>query len=1370
MSTYLGRSINECGDIKKCMLVKDAEGNYTQYTSYVPKSIRAVFKNDRLIWPKVSKFKFWISLDPNATKKDYSNIIIHVKAGWQKNPTDKPTSEPHPITVYVKSSYRSGRVKCPYYVTTPSDWVTIENTTDKEATINPDEQEIPNNVPYDSKFTVYIKNNTHTLDRTTFLTIYQVDPLTGLPTNMGGDQDEAMHITVIQDGDEQFSIAEFSDNTTNVIWYKDSNFSVPCTVYGDNKGNGASTTNGYTKLYCVVTGKSFMWSGTTKTVYFGENGEYLNSSSFISEFAENVFNVSYHGSGKWAATIKWKDNIPSQSTKKITISNKSISPNDTINYSGGTITISFDLNVSGMALSRNMPVTLQIPSSEKWIGNARLEGTLFCWQNEGQVSIPIVNANPTITPDINAKKWVTSNSSIISNSNTYRQSFKISPTPVKSKSYIENEEIYEGKEKITYIKSTTTSITLAFKIWRNDETYEERKCTFTIAYSGISSPLVLTQKATSIGESYEVTKYNYPEILKNNEIKVALNGIDAAFITSISQVYVKASKWRVDIGLKENGHKTIEPCIKNILLDKSFIESSNQNLNLQFEIVSGEVNSERRFQTLSITCPRIYLDDKTTLIQQGTGDAVHTKYHDNELCTIGIVEDGTQVTINKANENHKYAVTLNIKENLNKEEGTAYKKPTRIANWSLGILNNDITSVLYVQIKGYSAYKGKQRTINISIQTNICKEIGKTSIVQYGKDVVIDKSKEIDCNTLKYSDFKLINDSQASISKENIPKYTDNGWYAVTLNVKENTDITSYEKCVTIGNTNFSNQYHKEDSKENNYEYKVTEYIDDTYIPFYAWWKQTGQIVSRHATMEISDIKDTLSLVWPEVPYTGNHVRNGKYERDWKYEQNTGKDWFYPDTSNTSFIATKNITTKERTAKITFSFYNNDGTNKVDGIKDTTITFIQNPLKSIDELGYVFKRENEEPIIIYETDGNLDTPIINIISHDRYWNACDIEPIDNINGIVIKRTLISSYGVRLTIVPSDHLYNTQYKEWNVILKQKTPDGKTYTGKTISLNIQQAGYSFNVKVNNSSSAKLDTTSGVTELSITSFVSTKLGTMPVDTIINQSDYSWLSISFGSRSNTTVTYYCKAVNINDDVKNLKTIVSVRQQNTNNYNYVYLYNKNRRASELDESWVDLYNGNELVEKSFWSVYDEEKLSIENHVKIWDSTNSSADPSWVMSSIENDEEKSYKITIKTNSVLDGLVPMTDVIRINNGIWGIGSFRVTKHAFKFYTTSESETECIMYVSSHAGKLWSMYYVTSLMDSQDIDFDFKMNANGISIKKSGSAIILIPYNDNDGNVMNTNYEATITQKNSNQVIHVKIYQITHEYENQFEYIG
>ena len=37
-------------------------------------------------------------------------------------------------------------------------------------------------------------------------------------------------------------------------------------------------------------------------------------------------------------------------------------------------------------------------------------------------------------------------------------------------------------------------------------------------------------------------------------------------------------------------------------------------------------------------------------------------------------------------------------------------------------------------------------------------------------------------------------------------------------------------------------------------------------------------------------------------------------------------------------------------------------------------------------------------------------------------------------------------------------------------------------------------------------------------------------------------------------------------------------------------------------------------------------------------------------------------------------------------------------------------------------------------------------------------------------MNTNYEATITQKNSNQVIHVKIYQITHEYENQFEYIG
>lgn len=1366
MSTYLGRSINECGDIKKCMLVKDAEGNYTQYTSYVPKSIRAVFKNDRLIWPKVSKFKFWISLDPTATKKDYSNIIIHVKAGWQKNPTDKPTSEPHPITVYVKSSYRSGRVKCPYYVTTPSDWVTIENTTDKEATINPYEQEIPDNVPYDSKFTVYIKNNIHSLDRTTFLTIYQVDPLTGLPTDMGGDQDEAMHITVIQDGDEQFSNAEFSDNVANVTWYEDSNFNVPCIVYGDNKGNGASTTNGYTKLYCIVTGKSFMWSGTTKTVYFGENGEYLDSSSFISEFAENVFNVSYYGSGKWTATIKWKDNLPSQSARKITISNKSLSPSDTINYSGGTVTVSFDLNVTGIASARNMPVTLQIPSSEKWLGNARLEGTLSCWQNEGQVSIPIIDANPTITPDINAKKWVTSNSPIISNSNNYSQSFKISPTPVKSKSYIESEEIYEGKEKVTYIKSTTTSITLAFKIWRNDETYEERKCTFTIAYSGISSPLVLTQKATSIGESYEVTKYNYPEILKNNEIKVALNGIDAAFITSISQVYIKASKWRVDIGLKENGHKTIEPCIKNILLDKSFLESSNQNLNLQFEIISGEVNSERRFQTLSITCTRIYLDDETTLIQQGTGDAVPTKYHDNELCTIGIVEDGTQVTINKANEKHKYVVTLNIKENLNKEEGTAYKKPTRIANWSLGILNNDITSILYVQIKGYPAYKGKQRTINISIQANICREIEKTSIVQYGKDVVLDKTKEIDCNTLGYSDFKLINNSEASINTENMPKYTDNGWYAITLNVKENTIPDSYEKCVTIGNTNFPKPL---TPNIDDYNYKVTEYINDTYIPFYAWWKQTGHMIKREATMKISDINDTLSLIWPEVPYTGNQARNGKYDRDWKYVQNTGHDWFYPDTSNTSFIATKNGTTKERTAKITFSFYNNDGTNKVANINDTTITFVQNPLKSIDELGYVFERENDEPVIIYENDGNIDITIINIISHDRYWNVCDIEPIDNIDGITIKRTLIDSYGIKLTIVPSNHIYSNNYKEWNLTLKQKTPNGKGYTGKTILLNIQQAGYSFDVKVENSSSAYLDTTSGVASLSIVSFVTTRLGTRPVDAIINQNDYSWLSISFNSRTNTTATYSCKAVNINDDVKNMKTIVSVRQQNTNIYKYVYLYNKNRRATELDESWIDLYSDEESHEKSFWSIYNERVIPLSSHVKKWDSTNSSTDPSWVMSSIENDEEKSYKITIKTNSVLDGLVPMTDVIRINNGIWGIGSFRVTKHAFKFYTTSESETECIMYVSSHAGKLWSMYYVTSTMDSEDIDFDFVMNSNGINVTKSGNSITLLPYNDNDGNVMNTNYEATITQKKSNQIIHVKIYQITHEYENQFEYI-
>lgn len=1366
MSTYLGRSINECGDIKKCMLSKDAEGNYTQYTNYVPKSIRAVFKDNKLIWPRVSKFKFWISLDPTATKKDYSNIIIHVKAGWQKNPTDKPTSDPHPITVYVKSSYRSGRVKCPYYVTTPSDWVTIENKTDKEATINPDEQEIPKNVPYDSKFTIYIKNNTHTLDRTTFLTIYQVDPLTGLPTDMGGDQDEAMHITIIQDGDEQFSGAEFSDGIADVTWYKDNNYNVPCSEYGDNKGNGADTINGYTKVYCIVTGKSFMWSGTTKTVYFGENGEYLDINSFVSDYAENVYDVNYYGTGKWTATIKWKDNLPSESARKITISNKSISPSDTINYSGGTVTVSFDLNFIGIADARKMPVTLQIPLSNTWLGNARIEGTLSCWQNEGQVTIPIYNANPTITPDIAAKEWVKNTNTLYAIKNNYRQSFRISSSPMKSKAYIEDEQILENNVPINYIKPTSTDIILAFKILMNDETYEKRTCTFTISYSNISTPIQLVQKGLEAGTYYEITNYTNPEILNNAEIKIAKKGTDYNFINSISKVYYQYSKWRCNINVKKNSHIVIDPAITSISVIPSTIssnhhDSTNEPVVLKFQITSGEVNSERRSQILSITCPRIYLDEETTLIQQGTGDALPTRYHDNEKCTIGIIEDGTQQTINNASTNHFYELKLNIKENIDKETGSAYQKPTRIANYSLGILNNDITSILYVQVKGYPAYKGKQRNVNISIQSNICKELGKAKLTQYGNDVVLDKRNEINCKTLEYSDFKLLNNSQAKVSTETLPKYTDDGWYEVLLNVNENTVPTKYEKCVTIGNTNIS---------QDNYEYKVTEYLEDSTIPFSAYWKQSGTMISRSARMQISDIGNIIDLNWPEVPYTGDLSRKSKINSDWKYLQNSGTDWLTSNNSNKYFIAKKNGTTNKRIAEVVFSFYKDNGNTKIPEINDCVITFNQNPLKSIQELGYVFERENNEQITIYETDGKIDTCIVNVISHDRYWNVCDIEITGNVDNLTLKRSLIDSYGVKLTIIPTNHLTTQSYNEWNVILKQKTPDDKSYTEKTITLNIIQAGYSFDVKVNNSDKAYLDTASACPVLSVISSITTKSGTVPIETSINQSDYSWLSISFASKTNTTTNYICKAVNINNDVNNIRTIVSVKQQDTNRYKYVYLYNRNWRKTELDESWVDLYTGTESIEKSFWSVYNEKKLPIGNQVKIWDSTNSSTDPSWVISSIEDDVEKSYKIVLKTTSVLDGLVPITDVIRINNGVYGIGSFRVTKHAFKLYTTSESETECIMYVSSYAGKLWSMYYVTSTMDSEDIGFDFVMDKGGINVKKSGTAITLIPYNDNDDNIMKTIYSGTITQQKSNQILKVKIYQITHEYEDSFEYIG
>lgn len=1351
MSTYLGKSINEVGDIRRNKYVYD-EANKTYTYSSIP--IKAVFKNFRLIWPIVSKFKFWVSQDPEDMEyKYYAHHTIHVKAGWKKTEGSKPTSEPHPITIYVRSCSRSGRLKYPFHVDSLNDWVTIENTTDTSADIDPNEQEIPKDAKYDGYFTIYIKNNTHRTERGTRVRVYQIDPSTGLPTR----NDDLVYIEIIQDGDEQYSGADFSNGVVAATWYTDSNFNVLCNAYGDNLGNGAEMTNGETDVYVQITGQSWMWSGTTQPVYFGNNGEYLTPSSFISSnYLYNAYDITYLGYGRWKATLKWYQNEATDASKKNTISNLQISPTNEVNWTSHTVTVSFDLNVTGMSYARKMPVTLQIPSSSEWTGNGTLENSVYCWQNGGEVNTPITGANPSITPDIAANnKWVKrSSQGMTSDGNTYKETFNVSASELVTKSHIEDEKLIKNRKQVYYIGATDTDITLAFKVLYNNEVYEERVCTFTVKYLETTEKINLTQKGEDVGNYYKITRYTNPEILTDKLMKIALTTTEDVFITSMSEVYYNQDYWRVDLKIAENPKKVIDPAIKitdvpQYLTSDIHNNTSNQ-VYIQWQVVSGEVNSEARENILSVVCTSIKLDDEVDLIQQGTADAVATIYHDTEKCTLVNKQDNKTWTNSSADTStHTYKSALIVDENNECESVVALTMPTKIVNWNQDVLNNDITSTVYIQVSGYPAHKGIDRYVEITISTPICKKAADTSILQEKKEYVLEKDNEVWCEDLTKDDFTILDGSEAEYNKFNPIQYNGNGWYALLLDVKKNTTPTSYTHHIIVNTS---------DMIDTGYSYNVHEYLSDTRIPLSAWWSTTGSLIERKAVINVAKIDD-INLDWPEVPYTGEAFSHATYDTDWKLEQTEGWSWASYDTKNHTIVISKNKTLEKRTATLEFTFW--DGETQI--LQTYVVSIVQDPMQSIEDLGYVIKTNNEK-VILYEVDGTVDTQNILIESHDGEWSACDVT-IEGGDGLTIKKYMIENYGVMLKISTTSHLYNTAHKMWTLTINQLSTDAGSYTGKKTTVKVCQASYKLSaILTGYGDTVSLDSTSKPVSLSVMSVVETDTQSIWTPVTVEADDYSWLEIGKETKSTGVLkTYSCTVTHINDSSSTLSAVVTISQNATGQSRQVVISNKNWQASEFDESWIELYYPT-TIEKNFWSVVDNTTLPLNKQVKIWDKNG--GDPTWVTTSIEKDAKKSYKLVLKNNSILEGTIPQTDVIRINNTVYGIGSCRVTKHAFEWSCSSEEKDGVVIYVSATAYNLWSMYYVKSTMDGLDVDFELVGVPTGVKVTKSGGSLQVLPLLNNNSSYRKK-YSMTLKQSMSGQTMQITIYQLSKEEEEKYQ---
>lgn len=1371
---FKGSISDEIGNILARSTVFNKDGS--SYLSPSPLEIRGVFKRDKMIWPSAHKYKFWAKIEESQVAIDpgtQNRIVLQVKAGADAKTVGGLPGGPIDVDIFLRScswhALANGVVKYAVRVESLSSWCTIDDDSTTSKIVSPIDGKVEN-TKADAKFSLHIQPNYGSERRTTRIRMYQLKEDTD--TSIALINGSVIYIDVMQEGDVMVSIADYSN--AQLTLYTNSNYS---TIY--NKDNAkqfaAEAEDNVSELYFRISGSIHMQSGLQNKIWFGQNGESLTSSSITftdSSSIASMYDVSC-ANGYCSAKVKWNTNMPSASVMKEVMRDFAVTPSS-FSHFGGYCEVSFYLMKIGTSVERSTQFTISIPNSDQWIGSCKLTGPeCVIWQKGDTVTVPVTDANPTIDVNEDTKKYVTeyADSSVKVNG-LYGKTFLLAKQTPVVYSHIEDVQLYiidqlAYQESVPYIGG---DIRLRFKIYTNDSTYLERSFVVTAKHNDLVQTKTVVQEASADSEDVEVTASNYPNVASNLLISNIIADPYVVFLSDFSKPRYLSSKWQVTATAAPNlCHKLDKMIVVSPIYDTVSSDSHNASnkFGIDVTVQGGEVNSEMRYDGVKIVCDSIKLDDQIDVSQSASGDAQATTYFD----TLGVVIENTtdklSCTVDKADTStHIYHGWLVCKENNDKVPGTATTIPYEVTSWSLGTVANDLTSVVFIQVKGYPGAKGQERKIEIkvSVKDNSCNPV-ITSAIQEGKDLVIDYNSASWVSDLDLSAFTMREWSQATLLQLQTPIYMSEGWYCVPVKIDDNTSATSVSFSFYIGN---------QDMREEKYVYTIPEYNTNNILtPISGSWTQRGEYVTRTATLSVKNIKD-LDLEWTQVPYNGNKSVNSIPGKDYELKieddiDENGNDWLDLDMSETHLVAAKNMTTKKRTATVSIR-YKNGSTLLSDWI---SASVTQDCMLSSDELGYKLVASPTE-VIIDEVEGTLTQPFSLIDSIDyegtiqRITTSCYPADLD----CGWSTTSTGQYKMLFT---SKVKLRTGPKEWTVTVSQRdNSQNAVLTGKTVNIKVKQPSYQF--------LASIDGKDGVTMSSgdTKSLIVRSLKTWPDGTTeevpftIAQSEYGWLSVSENSVAGNYHTYNCNVFYINKGDTNRSVKLTLKQSSTNEIITITVTEPNWRESNFNESAIDIYydkiDANAwMCKKQFWSVINQKNSSVADIRVRWDSGTT---PSWVTCKIvepTNKNNGNLCAEFTTTGILEGTVPLTDVVKIDNGMYGIGSCRVTKHAFIFNVGFEKDAEGtnVIYVSATATKVWSMYYVDSRMDNWQCEYTCTSDDRKCTIKVSGNALEVFANYSNTSNTRKV-YSATIQQKYSLQKKKIAIIQLTKEEEAEYDF--
>lgn len=1282
------------------------------------KDINAVFWKNMMIWPRDSKYLFWSSNNKNhdfiSIDSDFDRNGIHVSAAS------------HVVTIYVRSCVKYWHGRYPFKVVPYQNWVTAPNIVYpigwniKTATKH----------EYDALFDLNISGNVSTSSsRTTYVSLWQIDSKDEqIDTSASKYSGKQIVIKIVQDKDEEDPNARPSYANAIITWYKDETFSDEVKEYGTENNpyvdvNGKSIT-----LYCNITGTVKMMSGNIARCFYGDHyGDVITANELNADNnAMSLESSEYLGDGNWKINLKMKSNVPTSANYTNVIRDLALS-SSIVDHTGDIVTMTWKVFNEANTLTRY--------SNIGFLLGRTYTSTIKVWQQGGLVSNQVTNVTCATGVSKEVAKWISiSNPQINSATSSYYAKVTVNPQTATEKMYVENISTSYDDD---IIPATDTLFQIMFMVFKKTGYYAGRKGIINVTCVSDTKSVELTQTEHSDTSSKKITDRDIDK-KKISIAGIVPNSYYSNMITSITNLRYDYNylMWLADVYVTRNPKKILDHELMVNSYPKA-VSSKSQYLEITWSIMTGEVNSSPRYGKIKFSIPDYNYEDYYDITQNGSTDAQGAKFDkdylnnsklynisDNIVSSSTTAVDGPgKISLN----GNFYIGTIKINKNSNHNNKVAYIKPTEINDWSASDFDNYNNAAFYIRIKGKNVYIGIDRNVKIKLE-----------IIGIGskEDTILqEKAPSVDSNTL--ANVTDLDVSSIKISGEGVssnpPYLITDEMYCVPITLNKNDVPTKYDYDIVVGSREYNGSFEYDNHHDDVYltpEYSIPNY-DNMHTVVTSWWRRQGEEKTRTVKLSIDKISQTISNTWTGIKYQGDQTYKSNLSEDYSLSlSDYTQQWLMLNQNN--LISFSNNTSSNRILDLIATLYLDDLK-----LKNLKLSLIQEPrgtsanflFSSSIESGTIkyLNATDSASFMIYSLDDDLMKPL------DISWTPTQF------NNMILNCNH-DDYWYKFTVAPTSLNISNTNRTWQISFTQATSD------KKISLTFIQHCYQFSLdKTSINITVNTEVTINVTSTKSGNFFGFTWEALP----------SWLMVY--RTSDTKLTFKC--VEINDSTKTRSCTIKFMQYESNISTSLTISEEFWRNPELDNSTVNLYHKGNTHMKKLYSDQSGEGLPITIR-----QTDGTLDSTKIKLASRNISDSQYAIDIVSLSDLEGTIPLVGRYALSNKNQYLGEISCIMHAYQFSCSSDSTSEIVWTLSPKANELWSMYYVTSRIDGEFVDYEISEAIGDFTCYHNGTNITILPKFTNHSNERN-NWSLKLKQNKTKKEIFVNIQQLgANEYED------